>query len=177
MNNTDGNDQAGAIRRNADEVAQRVLDALASSPPQVPDVPMREGISQNKVRCIIALVCNRLGTSPYGQPVPEKDTTYQWAGGLINIRNRANDERPSTQGVHWTNVLFSVAERLRDEAKRRPVVYLLSSWHPTKKNAATRLGCSGIDYLRGDSRNSAPWETGSAADNDLRSRKQDQGAA
>ena len=140
MSSMAGNEQERAVRVDADEFAHRVLDALATSPTQVPDIPVNEDISQNKVRCIVALVCNRLGSSPYSQPVLDKDTTYQWAGGLINIRNCANNDRPSNQGRHWTNITLSVAERLRGEAAKRPVAYLLSSWHPAEITRSSTFG-------------------------------------
>ena len=103
------------------DLAQKVLESIREPPTKVPSVEMEEGRRNNAARCMGQLFCNRLSSS--GQaPQRLKHTTYQWAGGLIALRNaRITDH-------HWSTLQVRVAEQLHEEAQSQPVVYVLTYW-------------------------------------------------
>jgi hypothetical protein len=103
------------------ELAQKALDSIREPPTEVPSVEMEETRRNNAARCMGQLFCNRLSSN--GQlPQRLKHTTYQWAGGMIALRNaRITDH-------HWSTLQVRVAEQLHEEAKSTPVVYVLTYW-------------------------------------------------
>jgi hypothetical protein len=114
------NENAGATTTHA-ELAVKVLDGLREPPTEIPTIAMNETQKNNAARCMGHLFCNRLSSNGEA-PERLKHTTYQWAGGLIALRNaRITDH-------HWSTLQVGVAETLHHEAESQPVVYVLTYW-------------------------------------------------
>lgn len=103
------------------ELANKVLANLRQPPSELPPIEMEETRKNNAARCMGHLFCNRLSLNGEA-PQRLKHTTYQWSGGLVALRNaRITDH-------HWSTLQIRVAEQLHNEAKSKPVVYVLTYW-------------------------------------------------
>jgi hypothetical protein len=109
--------------------AGELKELLSQDHPQVEDVPSSHATNErNAAKAMEAIICQRLfersGHQARKRNATRTETTYEWKEGIFNSRNIA--DRPYS----WTNLRRSVANRLHESAKGRPVAYLLAYSDP-----------------------------------------------
>jgi uncharacterized protein (DUF2461 family) len=106
------------------DYAAKVLGALSVTPSTVPAVQINEGKTRNAAACLTDFLCARLSETDT-QPNSVGRTTFEWAQGIINVRNAVNDHL-------WTNLRPTFVEHFRDLAASKPSAYVLVNWKPNE---------------------------------------------
>ena len=107
----------------------KILDALTHEPTGKFNFSIQPDNTRNAARCLTAVLCSRLEASEE-EPKLKTNTTYGWAGGVINIRNAVRPQKSL-----WTNVRLTTAEQLHSKATDVDVVYLMCRWGPSDTHA------------------------------------------
>ncbi len=103
----------------ATEYALRVLNLLQITSGTFESPELDEKRQNNAANTMIAIVLSRLSSN---QAVPKhlKHTRYQWADGVISIRNtRIGDH-------HWSNISKKTLDELRQLAEKEPLLQLFT---------------------------------------------------
>ncbi len=106
------------------EYALKVLDGLTVPPSTLPDTQINEDKSRNAAGCMTAFLSARLA-SKGTQPKAIERTTFQWSGGLVNLRNAVNDHL-------WTNLRPTFIEHFEELSGDKPSAYLMATWQPNE---------------------------------------------
>ena len=110
-----------------DNYAHQLLSSLADENPELgvlgfsPDRTQ----SRNASKAMTAILCRRLLKKSSHQPMPQRNNTFEWIGGVFNSRNIAD------RGYFWTNMRRRAADLIHVAASKRPAAYVLAFSNPS----------------------------------------------
>ena len=107
--------------------AKELLSSLADDNPEFESLHFISNRTQsrNAARAMTAILCHRLFKTSRHQPAHKANTTYEWKEGIFNCRNIADRD------YFWSNMRRSVADKIHDDARNKPVAYLLAFSNPS----------------------------------------------
>src|SRR5258708_4800337 len=76
--------------------------------------------TRNAAKAMTAIFIGRLLTNSERQPRLKRNSTYEWAEGILNCRNIAD------RNYLWTNVRRGLADALHAAATHQPTIYLMA---------------------------------------------------
>ena len=102
--------------------SRALLSSLAESEREIGSVNFSPDRTQsrNAAAAMTAILCHRILGKSGRQPVPRRNTTYEWNGGIFNCRNIADRD------YFWSNMRCGVADEMHEAARLSPVAYLFA---------------------------------------------------